>query len=178
MIKKNLNGFSLVEIIMVMAIVAILISGIAVSTNILFKTSGKKCASIINDSLTKLRTESMAKEGRFALKIIRDDTGNYSIEFCKYDITENKWVSYLEPKNLKFKNDITYKALETGQQPDISDAEIMAGIIITKNKPILIEFDKSSGSVISGAGEYKVHSSNGSDYTIKLVKLTGTHYLE
>ena len=169
--KKN-KGYTLVEMLVVIAIMAILSGLAAVSLGLIYKAKVRDGMQVFNSQLsnTWLRTKSTASKSDsmyaemswvadgFEYKIYNDGT-----EKCSATI--KKWTNSVAwGNNLK----VSYtpsdpSQLETGYGDSV--------------KKWYIRFDKSTGSVIRGAGTYEFTGNDGNVVgTIYLDATTGNHY--
>lgn len=67
--KQNNEGFSLVELIVVMAMMFILVGGMSISASLVFSRDAAQCASKLNDAIYTARMDSMSKPGAYFMQI-------------------------------------------------------------------------------------------------------------
>lgn len=170
-VKKKQPGFSLMELIIVIAIMAIMASGVALSIGLLRSSDAKKLASEINSSLTTLRSENMAKSDLSYMHIYyyEDD---YYIQMSKDPVPVvdgsgrnigNGSLSVV----FKGESDITLG-------PD--NTETLTFCINKKDGSFM---KKVNDTELKTTSEILVTSSNTSTtHHIKLVRDTGRHYME
>ena len=167
--KINNSGFSLVELIVVISIMAIVTGALTYSLSLMFSRNAESTARQIDDSLSEVRMLSMAKEGRFVMRILMDAEGNAERIAIYKDDTEDKSVR-LEKKAV------------VSCSGDYSSSG---------GSNIEIEFDKASGNVVyvgavrasgstvtgaSGVYEIVVEAKNKTK-TVTLVAGTGRHFV-
>lgn len=156
--KKN-AGFSLVEIIVVIAIMAVLVGMTSVGISLMFSRDAEKCATEIEGGLDKLRAYSMSKKGKWYMEIKQEVSDNNIYMTIYRD--EGSGYEIFEQENLG------------------SRASLISGYIT-------IEFNKANGSVskVNGSApgditqiKLEANRTNKSE-TVNLVTLTGRHFLE
>lgn len=167
--KQNNNGYSLVEIIIVIAIMAILTGGVFFSINMVFGANAKTCANDLKNAISQCKVNTMGKSDA-ALEIYRDSS-NQCI-YAKQWIKESYGWQAKEPEKISnAKVYVTYTTDGTNFQ-ELDDT-----------KSIFIGFDRSSGSFREGTNPNSgmtdpIYSGffvggGGRKYDIELVKLTG-----
>ena len=167
--KQNNNGYSLVEIIIVIAIMAILTGGVFFSINMVFGANAKTCANDLKNAISQCKVNTMGKSDA-ALEIYRDSS-NQCI-YAKQCIKESYGWQAKEPEKISnAKVYVTYTTDGTNFQ-ELDDS-----------KSIFIGFDRSSGSFREGTNPNSgmtdpIYSGffvggGGRKYDIELVKLTG-----
>ena len=162
-------GFSLMELIIVIAIMAILASGAAFSISLLRSSDIKGLASEINSSFTTLRSENMAKKELSYLHIYyyEDD---YYIEISKNPVPsmdESGRRIGIGSASVKLKGE-TDILLGSGLNNSLS-------FCINKKDGSFVP--KVNDTEMKAASEIEVYSDTLS-YTIVLVRDTGRHYIE
>lgn len=159
--KQN-EGFSLVELIVVIAILAVLGAGAVMGVGMLGGWQMKECVSLLDGGLNETRTEALSKQTAY-LTISCDENGSYYMEVTGRPIE----------KLAGDKITITYTT-------DAGEGETA----ITTEQPLSLSYDRSSGAFLPmkdtdvyctaicvRIGEEKCTS-------IKLVKSTGKHIIE
>ena len=73
----NNKGFSLIELIVIIAIMGVLVGGASLGIGLVFSKDAMKCATRLNDSIYDARANSMYKAGKFELSI--DNTGSANV---------------------------------------------------------------------------------------------------
>lgn len=162
---KNDNGYSLVELIIVIAIIAVL-SGMAAFTLSAIKTAKATAAlESFDTELSALATRTKAQSGDNAIMIKRVDDG-YEVYYGKSsDGTEDKWTQ------TSTKAELTMTDVDIYYNKPGGTAEKL-----TSNK--IIKFKKADGSVVTGAGLYEFKKGGTSDAVgrVTLNASTGSHY--
>ena len=147
--KNNNRGFSLVELIVVVAIGAILIGASILSIASISGTAAKQCARNIESILNKTKVTTMGKDTA-AIELYKD--GSDGAYYYKVTVTNGK-------------GEITVETKKIGR----SNLEIR---MLDASNPIKIEFDRSSGAEKTDIGKIWVkHGST--EKTIIIYKETG-----
>lgn len=169
--KQNNNGYSLVEIIIVIAIMAILTGGIFFSVNMVFGANAKTCANDLRGAITQCKVNAMGKSDA-ALEIFRDSS-NQCIYARQWINDGSGWQSRDREKISNARVNVTYTADGVNFQ-ELDDSH-----------PVFIGFDRSSGAFRectdpnSGAlNSYPIYQefrvTGGSRaFTVELTRLTG-----
>ncbi len=171
--KKN-KGYTLVEMLVVIAIMAILSGLAAVSIGLIYKAKVRDGIQSFNSQLsnTWLRTKSTSSKGMMYAEMEWEDKGfTYTVidkssgtATTKDSAMINKWTRTMDWQTSK----ISYVPSDSSQ--------LKSGYGDT-NKKWYIEFDKSTGAVTYGAGEYIFYMADGSVAgRIYLDKTTGNHF--
>lgn len=196
--KKN-NGYTLVELIISLAIIAIL-SGLAfASIGIIHQAKYNEAANTIKNQMSTLwvqtKTTSQAKEQPSAadpsavahsvyplcmlIKKNADDTFSVvygydnGTSFVEKDPDE---VAATLPKIIK----IEYVAKNNGQKHSGATKLVQDSAYNSQNMvdEVLIEFNKTDGSVIYGAGTYNIIYNDRVVASVYLDSVTGKHYIK
>lgn len=168
--KRKQPGFSLMELIIVIAIMALMASGIGISIGLLRSSDAKKLAGEINSSLTKLRSENMAKSELSYMHIYYYED-NYYIQMSKdptplEDGSGRMIGSGSVSVSFKGKSDIP---LGTGLTGTLS-------FCINKKDGSFV--GKVNNTELETTSEIEVSSNTSTKYRIVLVRDTGRHYME
>lgn len=159
--KKN-EGFSLVELIVVIAIVAVLGTGIIMGIGMLSSWQLNKCVNLLDGGLNEARTEALSKQTAY-LTISCEENGCYYMEIT------GKPAEKLAGDKIT----ITYTT-------DAGEDETA----ITAEQPLRLSYDRASGAFlpIADTDVYctAIHVRMGEEKSavIKLIKSTGKHTIE
>lgn len=175
--NKN-RGFTLIEIIITIAIMAIVTVG-SVSIYSWIKSNRLKSLSEnTNNVISDLRTETMSKSGRYKLQISYDSNKQYVAKIYIVSGTDgagNPIWSVYDTQNLGTRGDISVDAGGTVNS-------LKSGWVIE------LEYNKADGSFktatcskgttsYSGITDLDIEY-GGNTRTVKLITLTGKHYIE
>ncbi len=167
-IRKNNNddGYSLVELIVVIAILAIMTGVVSLGISLMFSRDAESVAKTIDDELSEARMLAMSREGKFEM-IIHIDKSNPSANtvVIKKDGAEYKTVSMKKNASIKISGGGISSAKDNGD--------------------VKIEFDKGNGSAkIEGEITSEVclieataTRLSSKKSTVTLVPTTGRHYI-
>ena len=182
MTGKN-AGFSLIELIVTIAIISIITGGITMGVSIVFSKDASKCATMLNDTLYSVRMNSMSKPGKYTMvvKNIGSTNTQYVAEItCEIDgATPTSEIIYLEGDSSANKiNSITAKLKSGASSTDlITSASDTLSITFDKSKGCVSTIT-SNGTTISGDGiiEFHITPKNGNrEADVSLVTSTGKH---
>lgn len=164
--QKSNSGITLIEILVVIAILAVTVGIAGVSISLMYSRDAEKCAKNINNALESARMRSMSKEGSSSFWI---------------DISEAVWSFGIEP------------SVEKKELPGRIDVAFASegSYDLSSCKKLTIEFDKATGKVTAlkaedipvdvrdiGVIKIRVTNSDGKTATVLLVTATGKHYVE
>ena len=131
--KKYNNGFSLIELIVIIAIMGVLVGGASLGISLVFSKDASKCATRLNDSIYEARANSMYKAGKFELII--DNSGDANVATISHSQTDGtpaiSDTVYLDGVDLSAK-------FVTEAVPAVKELEL----------PVTVTFDKSKGNVV------------------------------
>jgi prepilin-type N-terminal cleavage/methylation domain-containing protein len=137
----NSKGFSLVEIIVVVAILGVALTLMGMSINTIFALDVKQCAKDLAGALAKEKIEAMSKEGEVYLRLYKE-TGHADpkengifVDFCQEVFDEGVWTTTANNEkigNTKVRITLTTKS---------------GGTINIDDQDIIIAFNKSDGSL-------------------------------
>lgn len=171
--KKNNKGFSMIELIIVIAILGILTGMSTLSINYLKLANTRSAAKKIDSTLSKLKIDTMSKNERPYLYVYNDG-GKYYMLYSTKDTLSDAKVNSASGGTV-----IGGNAVEI--QVEKNDTMHTIGV----DKSVRLGFKKGNGAFLPDKdGEYctklKVKGKNNSkvEYTIILVKDTGKHYFE
>ena len=134
----NNKGFSLIELIVIIAIMGVLVGGASLGIGLVFSKDAMKCATRLNDSIYDARANSMYKAGKFELSI--DNTGSANVAtVSQTDVTPIiSDTVYLDGEDSSKKTTISARF--------VTEA-VPAGTAISL--PVSVTFDKAKGNVYS-----------------------------
>lgn len=134
----NNKGFSLIELIVIIAIMGVLVGGASLGIGLVFSKDAMKCATRLNDSIYDARANSMYKAGKFELSI--DNTGSANTAtISQTDLTPvTSDTIYLDGEDSSKKTTISARF--------VTEA-VPAGTAISL--PVSVTFDKAKGNVYS-----------------------------
>ena len=132
----NNKGFSLIELIVIIAIMGVLVGGASLGIGLVFSKDAMKCATRLNDSIYDARANSMYKAGKFELSI--DNSGSANVAtVSQTDVTPIiSDTVYLDGVDSNKKTTISAKF--------VTEA-VPAGTAISF--PVNLTFDKAKGNV-------------------------------
>lgn len=132
----NNKGISLIELIVIIAIMGVLVGGASLGIGLVFSKDAMKCATRLNDSIYDARANSMYKAGKFELSI--DNTGSANVAtISQTDLTPaTSDTIYLDGVDSNKKTMISAKFV-TETVPEETDLRL----------PLNLTFDKAKGNV-------------------------------
>ena len=134
----NNKGFSLIELIVIIAIMGVLVGGASLGIGLVFSKDAMKCATRLNDSIYDARANSMYKAGKFELSINNTGSAN-TATISQTDLTPaTSDTVYLDGEDSSKKTTISAKF--------VTEA-VPAGTAISL--PVSVTFDKAKGNVYS-----------------------------
>lgn len=154
--NKEREGFSLMEMIIVIAILGMITGGIAVTYNMVRTADVKGMAYDIDSSLTHLKSKNMGSNKQLFMHLYRQ--------------ADNYFLDYTE--------DESYTPAGDGEvigEPEISLR--YDGKELTDGEVITVGIQKKDGAFSTGPEEIEVYDENNA-YVVCLVKDTGKHYVE
>lgn len=155
----NNKGITLIEIIVVMAIVGILVGSSFVAIQYIQFGNTKKCVAKIEDELDRLLVETMSKKEKRYFYLFKTADG-YFVTLDKDKKREN-----LEQK----------EAIKVAGSPVVIEAD---GQSINEENMIKIGYQKEGGAFSNDAYCSQITIEGNGTYRLHLVKDTGLHYLE
>ena len=132
----NNKGFSLIELIVIIAIMGVLVGGAGLGIGLVFSKDAMKCATRLNDSIYDARANSMYKAGKFELSIDNSGSAN-TATISQTDLTPvTSDTIYLDGEDSSKKTTISAKF--------VTEA-VPAGTNLSF--PLNLTFDKAKGNV-------------------------------
>ena len=139
----NNKGFSLIELIVIIAIMGVLVGGASLGIGLVFSKDAMKCATRLNDSIYDARAISMYKTGKFELSIDNSGSAN-TATISQTDLTPaTSDTVYLDGEDSSKKTTISARF--------VTEA-VPAGTAISL--PVSVTFDKAKGNVYSVVDAY------------------------
>ena len=160
--EKDDNGFTLIELIVVIAIMGILIAVVALSASVATSARAKSCAVQLNDSLARCRVNCLAQAGTSYLKISQNENNAYV--FTCY----GKGTSYTDGTELT-NSTISCSGITLSYPGDSAST-------ITRTDPLTVSFNRDGTltcAATSGDLIFTV-TGGGHTYTITVVGTTGS----
>ena len=163
--KTENSGITIIELIIVIAIVSILISGTIAVTQYISYGNAKKCATTINTALTQVQLENMGKRDVTYLYLYTIDN-NYYMKIWNHKIIDKSELT----NGRKIANgsvSILYQTKESETKN-----------LLDENTVLKIAFDKRTGAFLNSNYYSKLIIEGRVTYAIHMVKKTGKHYID
>lgn len=151
------DGFSLIELVIVIALMAILVGGISLSFNMLYSADTKGTAYDIDNNLTSLKSRNMGSNKLMYMHLYR-----YSGDI---------YVDYTQEKSYT----------PTGDGELIGDSAVTLscdGVVMSDGSVTTIGIQKKDGAFSEGPEQIRVSGDVGTSYVVYLIHDTGKHYVE
>ena len=176
---KKREGFSLIELIIAIAILTIFVGGTALSISLLRSADTKGLANGINNSLTDLKAMTEAHRGPFYLHIYKAGNGYYACYNSSPTFTDDD----KDPDNHEnigseaLNVTVSYDGVVTHEV--VLDESTPVTLAIQKKDGAYIDVKDSTDTVISPVPKYfVVLNGTDRDYQVFLAKNTGLHYID
>ncbi len=166
--KLNQKGVTLVEIILVIAIIGILASTSVMLIGHLRYADTQKTVETVNSSLDKLQVQTMSKAATPHLYIYHLNDGYY-LKIMNDDVKSFD-SSKFDKKGVKLSNNRVDIYMESKDDANKVDGNKFIKIVYKKSAAFDKDTDRTNVSqiVIDGVGTY----------TVKLIEETGKHFIE
>lgn len=167
-VEKNNSGFSIVELIIVIAIIAAVVTTAALSVGLVFSANARTCANDIMGAIAECKIATMsAGQGNVRLLLYRDDTGTIFSELQTKE--SGSWTTGIDGAEKIGARRCLVGSTDGGDDLPLRDSAWE------------IVFDRSSGSFLTvngpaaaGTQGWDFYVRGGSkNYQIHLEKLTG-----
>ena len=166
--KLNKKAFTLIELIIVLAIMAILTTGVVVGVRIIISANITDAAKRIDSAISKLRLENMTKTPKSYLYL-------YNIDDVLYMKTSESDSATVENGAIDAASGIRLANNVKLSYIDLSNIQNN----LENGKEIKISFSRSSGAFLSEIKSLILSSyGNGKTTTIRCVIETGKHVIE
>jgi len=184
--KQNDKGYTLVELVVIFAILAVMIGITSLSLSFLFGTQAKECAQKVSSQLDETKTGSMSRydeKMKLSYRIKGSDAAvtsdGYYAENAVYSIDKNAGSYELTSPEIK--------KMGSGRVEITVELSNGDSFVLGQDQSIIISFDRSTGAldpiikndVQLNAYLKKITFAGGArTYTITMVAETGKHTLE
>lgn len=158
--KLNNKGFTLVELIVVMAIMVVLVGGALIGIGIISSGNAKKATKTLEASLNNLRINTMSMQGDWKLKVYMDGS-QYKADIIKTITNEDKTTSSTVVSSEKLGSRISIKFIDGAET------------VVDKDESIYVTFKEGSGKVgdVTAGNDSGSTSIKGSESLLGLFKL-------
>ncbi|NLZ82066.1 MAG: prepilin-type N-terminal cleavage/methylation domain-containing protein [Clostridiales bacterium] len=162
--SHNNKGYTLIELIITLGILAIITTGAVMLTSRITYADTTKAAKIVDSTMDKLRLETMTKSTKRYLHIYHYDDSIY-IKISIYDTASMAGLDSASGNKIGRKMDIYYKVYDGVEE------------LLGSGDSIVIGFARSSGAFSSNYETIRFQY-GGSSSTIYCTKETGRHYVD
>lgn len=161
---RDQRGLTLVELIIVVAIVAVIGTGVMFSVNLIFSANAKTCANSLKSAIADCKITTMGKQEAW-MEIYRDTNGNvyYQIHTKEKDPGGALTEVVLESEKIGGKRVVVKYTDSAGIL-----SELTAG-----GGHIKVSFNRASGSFTDDTCQSIEVIGGGRHYTLTFTKLTG-----
>lgn len=177
-LSKNNKGYSLVELIIVVAIITILGGTVMFSISLIFSADAKGCAHSLTSALADTKVNAMGRDGAY-MELTRDSNGDIWVTQW---VKKSSWMESGNPQKIGTRRITVYYFAEG---TEVGDFDSTTGTELASGTTIYFSFDRSTGAFIEsfklkdgtevGSSFYDGFEVIGGskDYLIDLNKLTG-----
>lgn len=186
---RDKRGYTLIELIIVMGIMAVFAGGVAVALGYSNQGRTKKAATSLNDKLSYIQTQTMTLKGETYLYVFKRSDGVYAYIAKEVDTNGNGVIDDAEKKDVTSREDLNDMIGSAGEKLCGSSVEVSGEggatpMTLDDNNMIKIGYSKSTGAFIccndgSGSSFYNTIKMSGREvFTVMLVQKTGKHYIQ
>lgn len=180
--KKDAEGFSLIELVITIAIAAIMVGGAALGISILTTTNTKDFAYEVNSGLTELKSKNTSQEKAVYLHVYKYQDSYYMKYTDSAVFTPDDTGKEIGSPSMRVS--VTYDVRDDSDHR-LTDETSMLGsgsdvcIGMAKKDGAFVFFEKDPSEKKKRAPrEITVSSPDGSGYTVYMVTDTGNHYVK
>ena len=164
-LAKNNSGFSLVELIIVIAIIAALIGTVVLSVSMVFSANAKACSNDLQRAIADCKVTTMGKAQAWLIVYRGENDRIYSQLHIMEQKEGGEAGELVEVTEDLQKIRVTVTYTDASGTPDL---ELPTGA----DAGIRIEFDRSSGSFKDAPQMIEIQGGH-RDYKLDFIKLTG-----
>lgn len=153
---KNNKGFSLLEVVVVMALIAILTSGTVLSVSSLRRARVKKQFDVLQSQVINLREETLTSSDLTTGAVFYDSTaGEYYFAVFELNRTKLSNLSTASITNDDIKATLKQKVLLSSNMEYYYSFDSGTKVKITASNPLIIHFDRSDGRLMNNTTNLK-----------------------
>lgn len=165
---KNNSGFSLVELIIVIAIIAALIGTVILSVSMVFSANAKACSNDLQRAVADCKVTTMGKAQAWLI-VYRGENGSIYSQLHIMEQKEGDEIGKLVDIPMEAQkiggNRVSVTYTDASGTPEL---ELPTGA----DAGIRIEFDRSSGSFKEAPQQIRIQGGS-RDYKLDFIRLTG-----
>ncbi len=154
--RKNNKGVSLIEIVVVIAIISILMATLSLSANLVFRNNAKEAANDVYAMISRVKTATLSGEIDPYLQIVKEG---------------NDFYGYIYTKGIDG-NSIKNEKEFLGKNFEITFEKSSGNTFTVGTDECIIKFDKNT-IALAGDKVNKIHFAG--TFTINIHTLTGYH---
>lgn len=176
-LKKSNKGYTLAELLAVMAIMGVLAGLLSFSIVLIFSRDAEVTAKKINDVVTDARLYAMSKDGEFAVTLTTTSDGKGNS--IKITCDDSTGTTVIDNVVLTKQAKITF-----GEEGSLPAAATNSTVKVTFNKKGMVKAMQIGGTTVSDVSNkvYQAHCvsnrNSSKSMDVFLVTSTGRHYVE